>query len=176
MKRFLITTADERTWPKDRPVLFLGEWCKLYARRHIWSRMDAEVVPYHWDDRNKFYRDHCYLRDLHERMLAEVANRLNEIHEAKHSLRYWRILIGPWLGFFIQMLFDRWEMIHEAVETHQISATRIADNGLDRQVPNDMVDFQRHYLADSLSDGNSPERTSATYAENAAMVALPSSA
>lgn len=148
MSRFLITTADERTWPKDQPVLFLGEWCKLYARRHIWSKMDAEVVPYHWDDRNKFYSDHCYLRDLHERMLAEVANHLNEIHGAKHSLRYWRILIGPWLGFFIQMLFDRWEMIQGAVRTHQISGTRIADNSLVRQVPNDMVDFQRHYLGD----------------------------
>ena len=24
--RYLITTADERTWVQDQPVLFLGEW------------------------------------------------------------------------------------------------------------------------------------------------------
>lgn len=148
VKRFLVTTADERTWPKDQPILFLGEWCKLYARRHVWSKMNAQVVPYHWDDRNKFFRDHSYLMSLHERMLAELANRLNETHGSKHSLRYWRILIGPWLGFFVQMLFDRWEMIHKAVQNYEVSGTRIVDDSLVRHVPNDMVDFKRLYLGD----------------------------
>lgn len=36
--RYLITTADERTWKFDRPVLFLGEWCRLYDRRHVWQQ------------------------------------------------------------------------------------------------------------------------------------------
>ena len=67
--RFLITTADERSWRTDRPVLFLGEWCKLYDRRHVWSNLDAKVVPYHWDDRAQFYRDCLYLNDLYEKEL-----------------------------------------------------------------------------------------------------------
>ena len=46
-KRYLITTADENTWKFDRPVIFLGEWCRLYDRKHIWSGMDAVVAePY----------------------------------------------------------------------------------------------------------------------------------
>lgn len=146
--RYLITTADERTWPTDQPVLFLGEWCKRHTRRHVWSGMDAEVVPYHWDDRDKFHKDHLYLRDLHERLLAEMAGRLNEIHGVEHDLRYWRILLGPWLGFFIQMAFDRWEMVQKAVRTHPISGTRIIDDSLARQIPNDMVVFQRRFLGD----------------------------
>jgi hypothetical protein len=45
--RYLITTADERTWKFDRPVIFLGEWCRIYDRKHIWQGMDAIVAaPY----------------------------------------------------------------------------------------------------------------------------------
>ena len=45
--RYLIVTADERTWKFDRPVIFLGEWCRLYNRRHVWQDMDA-IVGDHW--------------------------------------------------------------------------------------------------------------------------------
>jgi hypothetical protein len=45
--RHLITTADERTWKFDRPVLFLGEWCRLYDRKQVWGGMDGIVAePY----------------------------------------------------------------------------------------------------------------------------------
>ena len=30
---FLVTTADENTWPENEKILFLGEWCRLYARK-----------------------------------------------------------------------------------------------------------------------------------------------
>jgi putative transferase (TIGR04331 family) len=145
---FLITTADQRFWKTDEPVLFLGEWCKLYSQRHIWSKMDAVVAPYHWDDRGKLYRDYCKLSALYERILVEVADRLNEIHHVNHSLRYWRILIGPWLGYFIQMVFDRWEMIQSAVKHYKISGARVIDGDLSRLVPNDMDDFHRLFLSD----------------------------
>ena len=44
MKRFLITTALEETWRDDEPVLFLGEWCRLYSRKDRWSKIDAEIT------------------------------------------------------------------------------------------------------------------------------------
>jgi hypothetical protein len=40
----LITTADERTWKFDRPVILLGECCLIYDRKHIWQGMDAIVA------------------------------------------------------------------------------------------------------------------------------------
>ena len=52
--RYLITTADERTWKFDQPAIFLGEWCKLYERKHIWLKMNAIVAePYGLDLNNK---------------------------------------------------------------------------------------------------------------------------
>jgi putative transferase (TIGR04331 family) len=141
MKRFLVTTADERTWPTDQPVLFLGEWCRLYDRKAVWGRFDAEVVPYHWDDREKLYQDYQFLLELYEDLLQELARALNEIHEVDHSLRYWRIIAGPWLGYFVQILFDRWTMIERALQQYELIGVKLLQTTQEKVVPNDMEDF-----------------------------------
>jgi len=148
IKRSLITTAEEITWKTDVPILFLGEWCRLYDRKAVWEKLDAEVVPYHWDDRDKLYKDYGYLRKLYERVLNEVATRLNETHRVKHSQRYWRILIGPWLGDFIPIVFDRWEMIQRAVKHYDISEARVIEGDLAKLVPNNMDDFEHLFIGD----------------------------
>ena len=148
MTRFLITTADERTWPGDQPVLFLGECCKLYDRHHIWEAMDAEMVSYHWNDRRKLQGDYLYLQGLYEELLLELSERLNTIHSVNHTTRYWRILIGPWLGYFVQMLFDRWEMIQRAITDNSIAGVRILDTAPEQVVLNDMGYFAPLYLKD----------------------------
>ena len=88
VKRFLVTTALEETWPNDPeiPVLFLGEWCRIYSRRERWSIMNAEVLSYHWDDRQKLYNDYQYLNDHYEIALQALQKQLNEIHRVDHSL------------------------------------------------------------------------------------------
>ena len=46
MIRVLVTTSVEETWPEGEPILFLGEWCRRFSRRHRWSGLDAEVIDY----------------------------------------------------------------------------------------------------------------------------------
>ena len=73
---FLVTTADERTWEKNGKILFLGEWCKLYSRKHVWSKLDYETLPYHWNDRKKLFNDHKYICCVYERYLENISNKL----------------------------------------------------------------------------------------------------
>lgn len=148
VKRFLVTTALEETWRDDDPILFLGEWCRLHARKDRWSPMDGVVLPYHWDDRAKLADDYRYLLDFHERLLEDLTGQLNEIHRVSHSLRYWRIFVGPWLGHFTQMLFDRWCSIQKAADACEISGTVVLAGLEEALIPNDMVDFFRLYVAD----------------------------
>jgi putative transferase (TIGR04331 family) len=148
VERFLVTTADENTWPDNEPVLFLGEWCRLYSRKDKWSEMDAQVLPYHWDDRQKLDSDFHYLIKLHETLLIEVCQKLNEIHAVSHSVRYWRILIGSWLGYFTQILFDRWSSLKQVEEHYDLSGTIILKGEEDNLVPNDMNTFTAFFLED----------------------------
>ena len=54
---FLVLTADQRFWKTDGKILFLGEWCRLYRDKFAWSNLNAEILPYHWNDREKYRRD-----------------------------------------------------------------------------------------------------------------------
>lgn len=147
--RFLITTADERTWYYDEPVVFLGEWCRIYDRKSAWQGLDAEVVNYHWDDREKLYRDYKYLIDLYERLLKDLADKLNSIHGYDRSVLYWRILLGPWLGTFIQILFDRWSMIEKVMSEFEIVGVKVLGSDFSTFVPNDMEQFSKWMFDDS---------------------------
>lgn len=148
-KRFLITTADERSWKLDQPVLFLGEWCKLYDRRSSWEQLSCVVLPYHWSDQQQLYHDYLYLDEFYERMLIVLSSRLNQIHGVDHELRYWRILVGPWLLFFIQILFDRWTSINKAISEYDLIGTSIIQfKNIENFVPNDMEDFDSLIVED----------------------------
>jgi putative transferase (TIGR04331 family) len=143
----LITTAIEETWSYDVPVVFLGEWCRMYARQSAWKNMDAVVIPFHWDDREKLKQDYDYLCDLYERVLRRLASHLNEIHEVNYSLRYWRILVGPWLAYFIHILFDRWESIQQSLKDYTIAETIVLTWPKESMVPASMEQFFSEFMA-----------------------------
>ena len=67
---------------------------------------------YHWSNKNKLENDNQYLTDLYERYLVYLSNILNKFHHKNNDTKYWRILIGPWLRFFIDIVFDRYETIN----------------------------------------------------------------
>ncbi|MDG2426887.1 MAG: LIC12162 family protein [Acidimicrobiales bacterium] len=161
MDRLLVSTAIEESWGESEPVLFLGEWCRLFSRRHRWEGINAQVAPYHWSDREKVEADRTYLWELHERLLESLAHKLNEVQGVDHGLRYWRILIGPWLGYFTQALFDRWEQIALSTVQFEISETVVLDGLSDARCGVDMADYLglgnswqwNHYLTAEIIQG-----------------------
>ena len=148
---FLITTANQHFWKTDEAILFLGEWCKLFSQRSVWEKMDYEVLPYHWDDRLKLYKNYLYLQEVYERYLEIVANRLNVLHGEAHSLRYWRIIIGPWLNYFIGILFDRYSSLIQGSKAYRITNTWIPKSPLLEWVPQDMVEFGKYSCSDEYN-------------------------
>ena len=66
---------------------------------------------YHWSDKDKLESDNKYLTDLYERYLIYLSCILNKFHNKNKDTQYWRIIIGPWLRFFIDIVFDRYETL-----------------------------------------------------------------
>ncbi len=159
----MVTTSIEETWCEDTPIMFLGEWCKLYSRKSEWEKIESMVLPYHWDDRAKFDKDYHCIDEIYERLLTDLSIQLNAIHNVNYGVRYWRILIGPWLGYFVQILFDRWFMIQEAVDTGFPLKTIILKVNEEKLVPNDMAEFSllissdiwNHFIYSKIIDRHS---------------------
>jgi putative transferase (TIGR04331 family) len=122
---FLAMTADHKFWSKTQPLLFLGEWCKLYKNRDLFKGKEHKTLPYHWDDRKKFESDRIYINNLYEKYIDQFTRNLNKVHNLNYSQRYWRLLIGLWLREFIENLFDRYLSIKSAIESGSIDNTWI---------------------------------------------------
>jgi putative transferase (TIGR04331 family) len=148
---FLITTADQRFWKTDEPILFLGEWCKLFSQKHQWEVLSYEILPYHWDDRKRLYRDYQYFNSLYEKLLRELSDILNGIHHVDHSIRYWRIIIGPWLYYFIAIFYDRFLSITAAAESGNVTETYINTATTEKWIPYDFKEFSKWYWDDPFN-------------------------
>ena len=92
-------------------VILLGTWC-IENNSDLFENINSyKIFPYHWEDKDKFIKDYDYLDRIYEKKLAECKDILNKIHKTNKGQRYWRIVIGPWLRFFIDSLFDRYECV-----------------------------------------------------------------
>ena len=147
----LVTTSIEKTWPEDKDIeiLFLGEWCKLYSRKTEWEKRKYSLVSYHWDNRKKLKKDYKYLNEIYENLIPIISKKLNNIHKVNHSFKYWRIIVGPWLSYFIQILYDRWYMLQSLSNLNSVSI--IEQSFLDF-VPNDMSDFINAFIDDDWNE------------------------
>ncbi len=123
--RHLITTADERTWKFDRPVLFLGEWCRLYDKRAVWMSMDAEVAAPFGLQTEKKSSDINYVQALSAKLLIELTVALNAFHNTNHTPRYWNILLGHWLQRYVAVCFNRYFTIEQALKSYKITSTTV---------------------------------------------------
>ncbi len=121
----LVISPFEETWGDHQPLIFLGEWCKLYQRADVWGARQSKTVSYHWDDRHKLRADYDDLSRLHARVLDGLVGGLNRVHRIERSTRYWQILLDPWLMAFVGTIYDRWECLRAAFATHAIGATKL---------------------------------------------------
>jgi len=150
-KMFLVTTANQKFWNFDEPIIFLGEWCKIYSQRHAWSKLSSETLSYYGLDRRKFYQDYIYSMKIYERLLVHLSKELNKIHGSDHSLKYWRIVVGPWLLYFTMILLDRYRSICFAEESGKVKNTWITPEFPKWCLFNDFEEFHFNYTEDDYN-------------------------
>lgn len=115
---FLATTALEEFWDTSRPILFLGEWCRRYSRKDYWQQLEGEVAQSPWPTIQDAEASWTYAVSVYEEVLACLAAALNELHGTDHQLRYWRIVVGPWLLYYIHVSLERFLRIKNTLEQH----------------------------------------------------------
>ena len=147
--KVLVTTALDTSWGElNQKIIFLGEWCKRFSKRNLWSHLDYETIDFHWRDRQKLENDHQYLEDLNEELLENLAIFLNDFHKLNKSKEYWRVVIGPWLLVYIPVIWDRWEAITSVMNLNEEMDTYFINNALFRKPPNDITQFREDHDSD----------------------------
>ena len=137
MSFYLVTTSNkyENYTPKLKQLL-LGKWCLNYKDNRD---INCKILNYHWNDRKKLHADFLKINDLYEDVLCDLSIFLNDYHNLKYSKKYWRIVVGLWLNYFIEIIFDRYEMLN------------IASNITEEIFVNNYRYYKPSYIANNMS-------------------------
>lgn len=113
-RTFLALTALEEFWNTSKPMLFLGEWCRKPQRKHILKELNATVLESTELSYANSYEAYQYAMVVYEKLLPKLANWLNEFHGTQYSLKYWRLLVGPFLFWYTQVVYHRFLYLQAA--------------------------------------------------------------
>jgi putative transferase (TIGR04331 family) len=149
-KVFLATTALEEFWDTTKPIVFLGEWCLRYSRRSFWEQVDGELLVSPLVNDETAYASCRLVNKTYEDLLPLLGKALNSMHGTQYSERYWRIVVGPWLHFYISVVYDRYLHLKSALEKYPDCITA----GLSQEsfvAAADTLEFYYHLSEDSYN-------------------------
>ena len=121
MARLLVTTAIKETWGTYEPVLFLGKWCS--DKNYKISRDSVVCEPFGIKPEIK-KNNFKFINDVEKRLLPQLIEKLNIIHNISYSNRQWNILLGHWLHRFISVSFNRYFSVYEAINRYDVKSTK----------------------------------------------------
>tara|TARA_Y100000287_G_C14234109_1_gene363784 strand:+ start:3670 stop:5442 length:1773 start_codon:yes stop_codon:yes gene_type:complete len=145
MKRRLIVSpwAYKDNNSKD---IFLGRWAIPYSKFE--KNINLKVLQYHWDDRNKAYKDSIYLSNLRKLIIKEISIELNKVHKINISERSWNLIIGFWLIRFLSVSYDRWCMLEIANQNFKELSSFYNKEDKRELVPSDTKEASKQFRDD----------------------------
>ena len=105
---FIALTALEEFWDRTEPILFAGEWSKLFSKKDTWEKLNFKDAPFVWDNVETTASRMAYCDKLYDRTLLKLTEVLNVYHGKQGSTNFYRIIAGSWLIHFIQQLYDKY--------------------------------------------------------------------
>lgn len=148
----LVTTRIPLTRPTKGNILFLGSWCLDYAAPNDRNKA-YQVASYRWNSYENFKADFYNIEAMYESLLIQISIVLNCYHKTTYSTSQWRVVLGPWLSYFLTILYDRSSSIISAYERFQIKNVLILDRR-DRveYIPINMEEFLEYMVSDDWNE------------------------
>lgn len=112
---FLAITPLKEFWTGEDDIVYLGSWCLFPDHLEQWQKERSKILPCPWLDHRKYRKHARYLESLSDRMLDALHLIFNEHLEQRHSLRYWKILLGQWITVYAGQYLNRYTCIKNAL-------------------------------------------------------------
>jgi putative transferase (TIGR04331 family) len=143
--RHLVTSADERTWQPHGPTLFLGEWCKLNARKNYWGQLDQITAKPYGIGKSTKDSDYKQCRLYEKKIFNALVISLNQTHNTTHSNRFWDILLGHWLRYFIDITYNRVKTLEQCFANYSITSYTTYHRDKLPHIPADFSEAMREF-------------------------------
>lgn len=89
--------------------IYLGLWA--LPNNKFLSYKKKKINKFLWADKNKFIKDSLYIKKLCLKLYRFLYLDLNKTHQSKFSIKFWKILLFPWLYYYVSSLYFQWNCI-----------------------------------------------------------------
>tara|TARA_Y100000590_G_scaffold55884_1_gene58515 strand:+ start:13948 stop:15723 length:1776 start_codon:yes stop_codon:yes gene_type:complete len=100
----LVVSKNKITWTKDKPILFAGSWCYPKSTNDKAFILHDDKIEINY---SKIDEDWKKIFEYKNRLFPIICSVLNDHRNENHSERYYRILIGHWFDYAIEILFNK---------------------------------------------------------------------
>jgi len=148
---FLATTAIQEFWNLENKLLLLGPWCLLGEKnKKLLAGKDYIMVPSPWKPASRIKEAADYTLSVYEELLPRLSEALNSINKVSYPVKYWRILIGPWLLHFLGVFYERYKRIEYAMRIFPDCYTYTISEPLDNVATLNTLDFLNYKMNDDF--------------------------
>lgn len=120
--RYLVISSHKNFWIKERPLLLLGQWCINGINPDDLKNEDIIFAEPYGLEIEQRDADHAEVCALENRLFEDFCRVLNRDHNVNHSIRYWRILIGPWFRTALGVVFNRTRTLQECLKKNELTS------------------------------------------------------
>ena len=107
MKYIICTSLIRKI--KGKNNVYLGFWA--LPNNEFLSYKNKKIHKFLWADKSKFLKDSLYIKKICLKLCRILFLSLNKTHQSKFSIKFWKILLHPWLYYYISSLYFRWNCI-----------------------------------------------------------------
>lgn len=136
----LVTTRDQKYWPKEGDNILMGPWCLPKEALFDENNLHTILLTPFDDEQLEKATEEVYI--YYEDVLEVLSSALNKVHGVVYSKRYWRILLGPYLFYFTNAVYDRYMRLAMAIKLHpNIKLPILAEESFtENKVVSDFID------------------------------------
>ena len=149
MLTLVVSGLEKKFIKKDDKLLLAGNWLQNE------NNINEEVC-----ENNIFISDEKEIKsfttnisNIHEKIVNKLHIELNKVHNVNFDLRMWKVLIDPWITYYLENIYFRWKIIKDILENNKKNGIKFLN--FDRIVysaPFDQNEF--HHLIASSSTFN----------------------
>jgi putative transferase (TIGR04331 family) len=107
MKYIICTSLIRKITGKNS--VYLGFWA--LPNNEFLSYKNKKIIKFLWADKSKFLKDSLYIKKIYLKLSRILFLSLNKTHQSQFSIKFWNILLYPWLYYYISSLYFRWNCI-----------------------------------------------------------------
>ena len=113
MKKIICTNLISR-----KNSTYLGLWA--IRESEILSYKNKKIIDFIWSDKKSFLKDSIVIKKIILKLYQKLFLSLNKTHNKKYSKKFWKILIFPWVYYYVSALYFRWQCIKKIKKKNNI--------------------------------------------------------